>query len=52
MSKKPEDMTMEEIKEQIAIYSRLYYNQRRNDEKYMQVKRESAQRHIQKKEDS
>ena len=40
---------MEEIKEQLAIYSRLYYNKRRNDEKYMQMKRESAQRHIQKR---
>ena len=27
---------MDEIKEQLAIYSRLYYNKRRNDEKYMQ----------------
>ena len=35
-------MTMDEIKEQLAIYSRLYYNKRRNDEKYMQKKRESA----------
>ena len=42
-------MTMDEIKEQLAIYSRLYYNKRRNDEKYMQMKRESAQRHNQKK---
>ena len=49
MSKNPEDMTMDEIKEQLAIYSRLYYNKRRNDEKYMQMKRASAQRHIQKK---
>ena len=44
MGKKPEDMTMDEIKEQLAIYSRLYYNKRRNDEKYMQMKTESAQR--------
>ena len=49
MSKNPEDMTMDEIKQQLAIYSRLYYNKRRNDEKYMQKKRESALRHNQRK---
>ena len=49
MSKNPEDMTMDEIKEQRAIYSRLYYNKRKNDEKYMQKKRESALRHNQRK---
>ena len=49
MSENPEDMTMDEIKEQLAIYSRLYYNKRRNDEKYMQKKRESALRHNQRK---
>ena len=40
---------MDEIKEQLAIYSRLYYNKRRNDEKYMQKKRESALRQNQRK---
>ena len=42
MSNKPEDMTIEEIKEQLAIYNN-------KDEAYMQKKRESAQRHNQKK---
>ena len=49
MSKKPEDMTIEEIKEQLAIYNRLYYHKRNKEEAYMQKKRESAQRHNQKK---
>ena len=49
MSKNPEDMTTDEIKEQLAIYSRLHYNKCRNDEKYMQKKRESALRHNQRK---
>ena len=40
---------MEEIKEQLAIYNRLYYHKRNKDEAYMQQKRESAQRHNQKK---
>ena len=34
--KTPEDMTMEEIREQLAIYNRLYYYKRRQDEGYMQ----------------
>ena len=49
MSKKPEDMTIEEIKQQLAIYNRLYSHKRNKDEAYMQNKRESAQRHSQKK---
>ena len=40
---------MEEIKEQLAIYKRLYYQKPNKDDAYMQKKRESAQRHIQKK---
>ena len=52
MSKKPEDMTIEEIKEQLAIYNRLHYHKRNKDEAYMQKKRESAQRHNQKKKRS
>ena len=49
MSKKPEDMAVEEIKEQLAICNRLYYHTRNRDEGYMQKKGESAQRHNQKK---
>ena len=40
--KTPEDMTMEEIREQLAIYNRLYYYKRRQEEGYMQKKRDSA----------
>ena len=40
---------MEEILEQLAIYNRLYYSKRREDESYMQKKREASQRHLQKK---
>ena len=36
--KTPEDMTMEEIREQLAIYNRLYYYKRRQEEGYMQKK--------------
>ena len=37
--KNPEDMSLEEIREQLAIYNRLYYNLRKEDEAYMQKKR-------------
>ena len=36
--KYPEDMSLEEIKEQLAIYNRLYYKLRKDDEAYMQKK--------------
>ena len=42
-------MSLEEIKEQLAIYNRLYYNLRKDDEKYMQKKRDAGLRHAQKK---
>ena len=29
----PEDMTLEEIKEQLALYNRLYYQKRRHEKK-------------------
>ena len=42
-------MTMEEIKQQLALYQRLYYNKRKEDEQFMQKKREARLRHNQKK---
>ena len=47
--KNREDMTSEEIKEQTAIYNRLFYNLRKDDEKYMRKKRDAGLRHAQKK---
>ena len=50
MSMKPaEDMTIEEIREQLAIHNRLYYYKRRQDEGYMQKKPDPALKCIQKK---
>ena len=40
--KNPEEMTLDEIKEQLALYSRLYYHKRRGDPDYMVKKRRSA----------
>ena len=47
--KSPEDMTMGEIKQQLALYQRLYYNKRKEDEQFMKKKREASLRHNQKK---
>ena len=47
--KSPEDMTIDEIKQQLALYQRLYYNKRKEDEQFMQKKREARLRHNQKK---
>ena len=40
MPNPPEEMTMEEIKEQLAIYGRLYYRKKKEDEAFMMKKRE------------
>ena len=42
MEIQPEDMTLEQIKEQMASNSRLYYQKRRNDKEYMERKRINA----------
>ena len=46
---KPEDMTLEEIKEQLALYNRLYYQKRRHEKDFMENKRLSAIRHHRRK---
>ena len=38
----PEDLTLEEIKEQLAIYSRLYYHKKKTDVKYIEAKKQRA----------
>ena len=40
---------MDEIKQQLAAYQRLSYNKRKEDEQFMQKKREASLRHNQKK---
>ena len=45
----PEDMTLEEIKEQLALYNRLYYQKRRHEKDFMETKRLSAIRHNRRK---
>ena len=45
----PEDMTLEEIKEQLALYNRLYYQKRRHEKDFMETKRASAIRYHRRK---
>ena len=40
--KAPEELTLEEVKEQLALYNRLYYKLRREDKNFMDVKRNCA----------
>ena len=49
MALQPEDMTLEEIKEQLALYHRLYYQKRRHEKDFMETKRASAIRHHRRK---
>ena len=46
---KPEDMTLDEIKEQLALYNRLYYQKRRLEKDFMDTKRASAIRYSRRK---
>ena len=45
----PDMMTLEEIKEQLALYNRLYYQKRRLEKDFMETKKASAIRHYQRK---
>ena len=42
-------MTIEEIREQLALYNRLYYKKRREDKEYVEKKRASRDRYLEKK---
>ena len=46
---KPEDMTIDEIREQLALYNRLYYNKSREDKEHLEKKRASRERYLDKK---
>ena len=45
----PELMSLEEIKEQLALYNRLYYQKRRHEKEFMETKKASAIRHYRRK---
>ena len=46
MSKSPEDLTLEEIKEQLAIYQRLYYHKKKQETQYLEAKKKSAEQRV------
>ena len=46
---KPEDMTMDEIREQLAFYNRLYHNKKREDKEYLEKKKASRDRYLEEK---
>ena len=46
MSKSPEDLTLEEINEQLAIYQRLYYHKKKQETQYWEAKKKSAEQRI------
>ena len=45
----PEDLTLEQVKEQLAIYSRLYYQKRKQDKDFMEKKRANTIRRYRRK---
>ena len=50
MAKKPEDMTLDEVKEQMALCTKLYYRFRTHDDiDFVKKKRASALKHYHKK---
>ena len=45
----PEDLTLEQVKEQLALYTRLYHNLKKSDENYIMKKRARALKYARKK---
>ena len=41
-TKLPEELTLEEIREQLALYNRLCYQKRRHEKEFMETKRLNA----------
>ncbi len=46
--KKVEDLTLEEVKEQMSVYQRLYYYKTKISEKHIEGRRESKRKYYQK----
>ena len=47
--RKPEDLSMEEIKEQMALYQRLYYYKVRDTPEHAEKRKETQRRYYEKK---
>ena len=48
-TKKPEDLTIEEIREQMSLYQRLYHHKMKNTPEYQEVRKQSKKRYYYKK---
>ena len=44
----PEEMSLEQIKEQLALYNRLYYQKRRHEKDFMETKKSQCNETLQK----
>ena len=48
-TKKPEDLTIEEIREQMSLYQRLFYQKMKNSPEYQEASRQTKRKHYYKK---
>ena len=48
-TKKPEDLTIEEIREQMSLYQRLFYQKMKNSPEYQEARRQTKRKHYYKK---
>ena len=48
-TKNPEDLTIEEIREQMSLYQRLYHHKMKNTPEYQEARKQSKKRYYYKK---
>ena len=48
-TKKPEDLTIEEIREQLSLYQRLFHQKMKTSPEYQEARRQSKRKHYLKK---
>ena len=48
-TKKPEDLTIEEIREQMSLYQRLYHHKMKDTPEYQEARKQSKKRYYDKK---
>ena len=48
-TKKPEDLTIEEIREQMSLYQRLFYQKMKNSPEHQEARRQTKRKHYYKK---
>ena len=48
-NKKPEELTLEEIREQLSLYQRLFYQKMKNSPEFQEARKQSKRKHYYKK---